>query len=98
MTPRLDQETGALINNLRLANPDIKSAGDATPTTAGGRAALSTPLTNRSEVTGAQESLTLVTAMTSDGRLFYLVGVAPSAEIAAYTKPFDQVRQSLKLP
>jgi len=94
----LDRETSALIKGLTGSNPQIRWSGRSSSTTLGGRQALSSALSNVSEVTGAPESLTVVTTLTADGQLFYLIGVAPESESAIYAAPFDKVRQSLQLP
>ena len=94
----LDRETAAFIKSLTGGNPRIRWSGRSSTTTLGGRQALSSTLSNVSEVTGGAETLSLVTALTADGQLFYLIGVVPDAETAAYAAPIDRVRQSLTLP
>ncbi|MGE3579728.1 MAG: M48 family metallopeptidase [Vicinamibacterales bacterium] len=97
-SPALDRETAAFIKALTGSNPQIRWSGRSSATTLAGRQALSSTLSNVSEVTGGPETLTLVTALTADGQLFYLIGVFPEAEMAVYAAPIDKVRQSLQLP
>ncbi len=94
----LDKETAAFVKALTGGNPQIRWSGRSSTTTVAGRQALSSTLSNVSEVTGGPETLTLVTTLTSDGQLFYLIGVFPDAEAAVYAAPIDKVRQSLQLP
>ena len=94
----LDRETAAFIQSLKGGNPQIRWSGRSSNTTLGGRQALSSTLSNVSEVTGGPETLSLVTALTTDGQLFYLIGVVPDAEAASYAAPLDKVRSSLTLP
>lgn len=94
----LDKETAAFIKAVSGSNPQIRWSGRSSATTLAGRQALSSTLSNVSDVTGAPETLTLVTALTTDGQLFYLIGVFPDAEAAVYAAPIDKVRQSLQLP
>lgn len=94
----LDKETAAFIKALTGGNPEIRWTGRSSATTLAGRQALSSTLSNVSEVTGGPETLTLVTALTTDGQLFYLIGVFPETETAVYAAPIDKVRQSLQLP
>lgn len=94
----LEAETAALIKGLTGSNPEIRWSGRSSSTTLGGRPALSSTLSNVSEVTGKPETLTLTTALTSNGQLFYLIGVSPESEAPLYAAPLDKVRQSLELP
>ena len=94
----LDRETGAFIQSLTGGNPQIRWSGRSSSTTLGGRQARASTLSNVSEVTGGPETLSLVTTLTADGQLFYLIGVVPDAEAASYAAPIDRVRSSLKLP
>jgi Zn-dependent protease with chaperone function len=94
----LDTETKAFIKALTSGNPQIRWSGRSSATTLAGRQALSSTLSNVSDVTGGPETLMVVTALTSDGQLFYLIGVFPDAEAAIYGAPIDKVRQSLQLP
>lgn len=94
----LDRETAAFIKGLSADNPQVRWSGRSAATTVSGSAALSSTLSNISEVTGAAETLTLTTTLTGDGRLFFLIGVAPEADMPNYAAPIDRVRQSLQLP
>jgi hypothetical protein len=54
-------------------------------------------LTNVSDVTGQPERIALYTTQMSDGRLFFVVGVAPAREFSTYRQIFNQSVRSLKL-
>ena len=75
----------------------MRSAGSYTRERVSGRDALRTSLSNVSEVTGQRESVSLTTTQLSDGRLLYLIGVAPQTEASAYDDAFRRVRQSVQL-
>ncbi len=94
----LDRETAGFIKGLSAGNPQVRWSGRSSPTTLSGASALSSTLSNVSEVTGGAETLTVVTTLTGDGRLFFLIGVCPDVEAASYAAPIDRVRQSLQLP
>lgn len=97
-TPRLEVEHAAFIKGLSAGNPAVSWNGAATDTTAGGRPARVSTLGNVSEVTGNREQLRVVTALSADGRLFYLIGVWPESEVAIYGQNFDKLLKSLLLP
>jgi hypothetical protein len=86
-----------LLNAFAQGNPNLRSAGSAREWQLSGRRAITTPLSNRSEATGETESITVTTALLSDGNLFYLLTVAPEREAGRYSNAFNRVLQSVKL-
>ena len=56
-----------------------------------------TTLTNRSDVTGQSESITVSTTHLKDGNVLFLVGVAPSSERDVYADAFSRVRRTLQI-
>ena len=56
-----------------------------------------TTLLNQSGITGQPEVISLATTRLSDGRLLFLVGVAPQREAGTYNEVFKRVRQSVQL-
>jgi hypothetical protein len=62
-----------------------------------GRSGLATVLNNVSDVTGQQERIALYTTQMRDGRLLFVVGVAPSRDFSAYRPVFNRSVQSLQI-
>jgi hypothetical protein len=63
----------------------------------GNRQGLRTILSNISEVTGREETVTLFTTLLRDGSLFYAIGVAPRDEFGTYQNTFQRVVSSIQL-
>ena len=63
--------------------------------TIGGRPALRTVVANNADTTG-RERLAIYTTQMSDGSLFYVIGVAPENEYAAYDSVFQRVVSSIR--
>jgi predicted Zn-dependent protease len=93
----LREATEQLVRSFAQGNPRLRRQGGYSRTTVGGRQGLTTTLTNVSEVTGETEAVNLSTVQLRDGRLLFLVGVAPAGEARAYAGTFDRVRQSLQI-
>jgi Zn-dependent protease with chaperone function len=93
----LQRDTDALLQAFARANPQLQSAGGYTRDRISGRSALRRNLSNVSEVTGQRETVSLTTTQLSDGRVLYLIGVAPQNEASAYEDAFRRVRQSIQL-
>ena len=56
-----------------------------------------TTLTNLSDVTGQPETISLATTQLNDGRVLFLMGVAPQSDAGTYNNVFKRVRQSVQL-
>jgi hypothetical protein len=92
----LRQATKSFLEAAAPGNPDLRLAGDQMSVQMSNRAALSTPLTNKS-VLGGTERISLVTTFLSDGNLFYYLCVAPEKDFDSYRATFNKVGQSIKL-
>ena len=92
----LQRDTDALIAGFAQSNAQLRSTGSSKDTISG-RSAIRTNLANVSEVTGQKESVSLTTTQLTDGRVLFLIGVAPQTEANAYEDAFRRVRQSVQL-
>lgn len=93
----LERETQTLVQGFARSNPQLRQSGGYQATSVGGRSGLATTLSNVSEATGQPEQIALFTTRLRDGSLFYLLGVAPQSEAAAYADAFARVRSTLRL-
>jgi len=93
----LQRDTQSLLQTFARGNADLRQQGGFKRTSVGGRAGLTTQLSNVSEVTGQQEYVNLTTTYLQNGNLLYMIGVAPSAEASAYDRAFAQIRSSVQL-
>ena len=93
----LEEATADFIRSLAQSNRRLSQRSDSMPTVIAGRRALQTPLDNVSDATGTSEGILLFTTRMRDGTLFYVVGVAPSAEYRSYEPVFQQVVRSIRL-
>jgi Zn-dependent protease with chaperone function len=93
----LQRDTDGLIQAFAKSNPQLRGSGGYTRDRISGRNALRTTLSNVSEVTGQRETVSLTTTQLSDGRLLYLIGVAPQDEARIYEDAFQRVRRSIQL-
>jgi beta-barrel assembly-enhancing protease len=93
----LQRDTDQLIAGFARSNPQLRRQGGYSRDNIGGRAGLRTILTNQSDITGQPETISLATTLLADGRLLFLIGVAPRADAGAYENAFARVRQSVVL-
>ena len=93
----LQRDTDQLVVAFAKSNPDLRRQGGYSRETVGGRAGLRTSLSNRSDITGQPEAISLTTTLLGDGRLLFLIGVAPQREAVTYENAFRRVRQSVQL-
>ena len=63
----------------------------------GGRRGFATIVAGQSPVTGVVEIDVIYTTATRDGRLFYLITIAPEDEMKIYQATFDKIAGSLRL-
>jgi Zn-dependent protease with chaperone function len=96
-TGNLQRDTEQLIQNFAQGNPNLRRAGNYQRTSVGGRQGVTTALSNVSEVTGQREYVNLSTTYLRDGRLLFVIGVAPQAEANAYASTFARVRQNMQI-
>jgi hypothetical protein len=93
----LQQDTDQLVAAFAQNNPQLRRQEGYSRETVGGRAGVRTTLTNQSDITGQQEVISLATTRLNDGRLLFLVGVAPQRDAGTYNDVFRRVRQSIQL-
>jgi hypothetical protein len=96
-THDLQTATDELIQSLASGNPGLSKASGYQRVNVARRNGLRTVLRNRSEVTGQDEAIQLVTTQMQDGNLFYAIGVAPGNEFGNYQRVFDKIVGSLQL-
>ena len=93
----LQTATNAYVNALLQGNPYLQTQGGYRATRLDGRQALMVTLGGVSNVTGQQELVTLYTSLLRDGRLFYLINVAPRAQFSSYQPAFREMVNSVRL-
>jgi Zn-dependent protease with chaperone function len=93
----LQRDTQQLIQTFAQSNPELRTAGNARRENIAGRQAMTTPLSNVSDVTGEREYITVTTAHLRDGSMFYIIGVAPQPQANQYEAAFRRVRQSVQI-
>jgi Zn-dependent protease with chaperone function len=93
----LQTATDELIDSLGRGNPNMSRPSGYSRASIGNRQGLRTILSNISEVTGREETVTLFTTLLRDGSLFYAIGVAPRDEFGTYQNTFQRVVSSIQL-
>ncbi|HEX8561039.1 MAG TPA: M48 family metallopeptidase [Pyrinomonadaceae bacterium] len=93
----LEAATDAFLRQQLAANPDFQAQGAPRRVGLAGREAFAVVVAGPSPVTGKLEVNLVHTAFTSDGRLFYLIAVAPEEEFESYRPSFEGVLRSLRL-
>jgi beta-barrel assembly-enhancing protease len=96
-TGSLQEDTDQLVEAIAQSNPQLRRREGYSRETIGGRTGVRTTLVNQSDITGQPEVVQLATTRLADGRLLYLVGVAPQKEAGTYNEAFKRVRQSVQL-
>jgi Zn-dependent protease with chaperone function len=92
----LRQATKSFLEAVAQGNPDLRLAGDVVSTRMSDRAALSTPLANKSAL-GGTERISLYTTFLAEGDLFYYLCVAPENDFEKYRATFTKVGQSIRI-
>ena len=93
----LPSATEAFVRAQLSANPDFRVQENPRAVSFGGREAYATIVAGPSAVTGVTEIDVIYTTATSDGRLFYLITMAPEDEFEAYQASFKQIIASVRL-
>jgi Peptidase family M48 len=93
----LQQDTDQLVAAFAQSNPHLRRPEGYSRETIGGRTGVRTTLTNQSDITGQPEGISLATTRLNDGRLLFLIGVAPQRDAGTYNEVFRRVRQSVQL-
>ncbi len=63
-----------------------------------GKPAMQTQISGGLKATRQSETAVITTALTSDGKLFYLIANYPSNAESADTRVFEEIRNSVRLP
>jgi beta-barrel assembly-enhancing protease len=93
----LAQATAQFVQQQIDANPDFRLARKPERINFGGREAFVTVVAGPSPVTGTLEVDAIYTTATADGRLLYLITIAPEDEYKTYQPAFDHIIASLQL-
>jgi hypothetical protein len=93
----LRQATEDFLNQLSQNNQNLRRYGNYENGTIASRNGLAVTLSNRSEVTGRNEVVSVYTTMLRSGDLFYVIGVAPENDYRAYERVFRTMVSSLRL-
>jgi len=96
-THDLETSTSELIDSLARGNPNLSRPSRLDRFDVAGRRGLRTVLQNRSDATGQDETIELVTTQMRDGNLFYSIGVSPTDQYPSYKRVFDRIWQSINL-
>ena len=95
--PDLRAATEAFVRQQLGANADFRVVRDPQRINFAGREAYATAVAGPSAVSGVIEIDVIYTTVTADGRLFYLITMAPEDEFKAYEPAFDRVIASIRL-
>jgi hypothetical protein len=79
------------------ANPDFRILRQPQAINFGGRQGFATVVAGPSTITGVVEIDVIYTTATSDGRLFYLVTIAPEDEFDSYKAAFERIISNIRL-
>ncbi len=93
----LRQATTEFLNGLAQGNRSLQQRSNLQNTTLAGRNALTSTLSNVNEATGQSEVVTVVTTQLRDGRLFYMIAVAPQNDAGTYQTAFRNIMRSVQL-
>jgi beta-barrel assembly-enhancing protease len=93
----LEAANAAFIQQQVNMNPDFRIARASQAMDFGGRRGYATIVAGPSPVTGVVEIDVIYTTATGDGRLFYLITIAPEDEMKTYQATFERIAASLRL-
>jgi hypothetical protein len=93
----LEAANAAFVQQQVSMNPDFRIARATEAINFGGRRGFATIVAGPSPVTGVLEIDVIYTTATSDGRLFYLITIAPEDEMKNYQATFERIAASLRL-
>lgn len=95
-TKGLDDASKWLVKELSKQFPNYKQTETYRDTSLDGKPAMQTRIEGKSKTTGKAETVLITTAITSKGKLFYLIASYPSD--TADTQVFEQILNSVRLP
>jgi predicted Zn-dependent protease len=93
----LQSATQALIQRQLETNADFQPVGQMRQTTVGGKPGLAAAVAGPSAINGVMEVDITYTTVTADGRMFYIITIAPEDEADAYKAAFQNILNSLRL-
>jgi Zn-dependent protease with chaperone function len=93
----LQSANDAFVQEQINSNPDFRVQQPPQRFNFAGREAVATIVAGPSPVTGVIEIDVIYTAMTSDGRLFYFITIAPEDEYQIYKPVFEQIISRIRL-
>ena len=93
----LQQATNEFLRGLVQGNGNMRQRTGLQRTTLSGRTAYTTSFTNINEATGQAENVTVITTQLRDGRLLYMIAVAPQNETSVFQNAFGNVMRSVQL-
>jgi predicted Zn-dependent protease len=93
----LRSATEAFIQRQIQTNPDFQVARPPQQINFGGQPGFAAAVSGPSPFTGVREVDVTYTTVTSDGRLFYIITIAPEDEAQVYNAAFQQVLRSLRM-
>jgi hypothetical protein len=88
--------TATFVEAQLRANPEFQVTQGAQPIAVAGQPGLGTVIAGPSPVTGVLEVDVVYTTLLPDGRLFYVITVAPHDEAQAYQPAFERVMASVQ--
>ncbi len=93
----LQQATNEFLQGLAQGNGNMRQRTGLQRTTFAGRNAFTSSFTNINEANGQPESVTVITTQLRDGRLLYMIAVAPENEAGNFQTAFRNVMQSVQI-
>ncbi|HYJ87305.1 MAG TPA: M48 family metalloprotease, partial [Pyrinomonadaceae bacterium] len=92
----LQQATNEFLQGLIQSN-NMRQRTGLQRTTLGGRTGLTSSFSNTNEATGQVENVTVVTTQLRDGRLLFMIAVAPENEAGVFQNAFRNVLRSVQI-
>jgi Zn-dependent protease with chaperone function len=96
-TGDLQRDTDQILQGFARSNPKLQRQDGYRRDSLGGRAGLTTVLSNVSDVTGQPETVSVSTTQLRGNGVLFLIGVAPQNEAQTYENAFRRVRQALQI-
>jgi Zn-dependent protease with chaperone function len=93
----LQQATNDFLNSLQQGNGNLRARSGYQRTYVNSRNGLSISLTNTNEATGNAEVVNLVTTLTRNGELLYIITVSPQSDYYNYQNVFQNILRSVQL-
>src|SRR5215813_377330 len=95
--PDLRTATGNFVQEQIDTNPDFQVAREPQPIDFGGQEGYYAVVSGPSAINGVVEIDVTYTTVTADGRMFYIITIAPEDEAEVYKQAFEKIIHSLRL-